>query len=136
MVNKVFLYGKMVSFCFFLLKEVKILINSPFLSHLDGSNNNSNESPNLKVQHPARFSHFAKGKETHIESLDNISEKDSAVLQNLSMVSISSQNKTKEQIDTSDDSKELRKKPALHIFTQKTENNLLFFNKMNEKRSR
>ena len=90
----------------------------------------------LKPPHPMKTSHFGKPKEPHIESLDNISEKESALMRNHSIVSISSQNKTKELIDTSEDSKEARKKPALHVFTHKTEEIQQFFNKVNDKRSK
>ena len=107
------------------------MVSAPGISSVNqGEISENSESKTGNKMSPHR-SHFSKpmkekdspnGKEHKIESLDDISEKDSVGLPNNSSNAFSDLSKSHEiENGGSCDFKEIRKKPNLHIFTQNPE---------------
>ena len=116
-------------------EEIKINILS---TNLPGENNENSDNKTTKVAHLSHFSkpqikEIPKEKEHRIESLEDISEKESVGLPTNSLNAISETSKSRDISETggSSDFKEFRKKPNLHIFTQNVEN-LMIYQKFNK----
>lgn len=109
-------------------EDIKIKITSTPESQKTDKNDSFEMKP--KISH---LSHFSKARDFHIESLDDISEKDSVGLpsrSNTTFNDVLSKNN-----ETSAEMKD-RKKPNLHIFTQKPDSNPLFFNNFINKKEK
>lgn len=107
-----------------------MIITSPGVSAVNQSDNSENSEAKSGTKVAPHLSHFSKptkespnSKEHRIESLEEISEKDSVGVRNNSSNAFSDQSKLHDMSETggSTDFKEIRKKPNLHIFTQNPE---------------